>query len=123
MTPVTGTSLHGIAVSFAHEDSVAAVPRSITTVTGRTATRRTSSSATAPRTIVFDSATQQVTSTKTGDVTDRPGAGSMTLLPPPNGADFREETIYFAPTARFYDGDASRSSQPRPDSGATGTGG
>jgi len=107
MAPIAGTTSHELAVSFAREDPaprfkidhrgdwVESYPAQDVGV-GDCATYR----------IVFDSATRQIATTRTGDVTT--GACAPTPPPPPpppTGADFREETIYFVLTARFYDGD------------------
>ena len=51
--------------------------------------------------IVFDTASKSISTTETGNVT----SGACATQPPPSSVDFREETIYFLLTARFYDGD------------------
>ncbi len=107
MTPVAGTTRHAIAVSFAKEDPA---PRFKIDHHGNWAESYPAQDVgvadCASYEIVFDSATRQVTPTRTGDVT----TGACASVPPPpppppTGADFREETIYFVLTARFYDGD------------------
>lgn len=57
--------------------------------------------------IVFDAVTKQITTSVRSAIVTGPCA---TLPPPPpppppSGNDFREETIYFTMTARFFDGD------------------
>jgi len=110
MTPTAGTPQHEIAVAFAKEDPA---PRFKIDHRGDWTesypAQDVSVGDCASYKIAFDSASKQITTTKTGDVT----TGACTTPPPPppppppTGADFREETIYFVLTARFYDGDAS----------------
>jgi glycosidase len=106
MTPVAGTSRHTISVAFAHEDPS---PRFKIDHRGDWTESYPAQDLgvgdCAIYAITFDSASKQITPTKTGDVTT--GACAPTTPPPPTGADFREETIYFVLTARFYDGDST----------------
>jgi glycosidase len=109
MTPVAGTTRHAIAVAFAKEDPA---PRFKIDHHANWAESYPAQDLgvadCATYDIVFDSATKQVTPTKTGDVTTGAcGSSPPPPPPPPSGADFREETIYFVLTARFYDGDPS----------------
>ena len=104
LTPVDGTSELKVTVSFAKEDpaprfkidrygdwseSYPAEPYAVTDC------KRYE--------IVFDVDSKSVQVTEVGDVTTGNCAGE----PPPSAVDFREETIYFLLTARFYDGDES----------------
>ena len=107
MTPVAGTTRHELSVSFAHEDPA---PRFKIDHRGDWTEAYPAQDVTvadcATYKIAFDSATRQVTSTRTADVTTGACATPPPPPPPPpTGADFREETIYFVLTARFYDGD------------------
>ena len=60
--------------------------------------------------IVFDAATKQITPTAQGAITTGACAPAQPPPPPPpppppGGGDFRDQTIYFVMTARFFDGD------------------
>ncbi|HEU4728019.1 MAG TPA: alpha-amylase family glycosyl hydrolase [Kofleriaceae bacterium] len=111
MTPVAGTSQHTITVDFArqdpaprfkidhHGDWAESYPASDLAVSDCTQYQ-----------IVFDATTKQITPTVRGPVTSGACAPPPPPPPPPPpapGADFREQTIYFVMTARFYDGDSS----------------
>lgn len=110
MTPVTGTTRHTITVSFAGEDPS---PRFKIDHYGNWAesypAQDQSVQDCSQYSIVFDSATKQATPTRLGAVT----TGNCAVTPPPppppppSGTDFRQETIYFLITTRFYDGDSN----------------
>lgn len=108
MTPVAGTSQHTITVSFAKEDPAPrfkidhrgdwaeAYPSADYAVTDCTQYQ-----------IVFDASTKAIAVTSKGAITT---GACATTTPPPTGTangEFRDQTIYFVMTARFYDGDPS----------------
>jgi glycosidase len=105
MTPVTGTSQFSIIADFArqdpsprfkidhHGDWVEAYPAADVSVADCT-----------EYTIVFDATTKQITTTTRAAITSG-ACATPPPPPPPSGPDFREETVYFVMTARFFDGD------------------
>jgi glycosidase len=107
MTPVAGTSKHSIVATFAKQDPsprfkidhradwTESYPATDVLVTDCTEYE-----------IVFDATSKQITTTVRAAVTT--GACATTPPDPPStGVDFREETIYFVITTRFFDGDSS----------------
>lgn len=112
MTPIEGTTRHGITVAFAGED-----PAPRFKIDHHADWRESYPAQDLPvddcfhYEIVFDSATRAITPTRGAAVTTGACATEPPPPPPPppppGGVDFREETIYFLLTARFYDGDPS----------------
>jgi glycosidase len=106
MTPVAGTSKHSTIAAFAKQD---AAPRF--KIDHRGDWTEAYPAADVPVTdcteyeIVFDAATKQITTTARGAITTGACAPLPPPPPPPAGTDFREETIYFAITTRFSNGD------------------
>jgi glycosidase len=106
MTPVAGTSRHTIVVDFAKQDPaprfkidhrgdwVESYPASDVGVSDCTEYE-----------IAFDAATKQIATTALGPITTGACTTTTPPPPPPAGSDFREQTIYFVMTARFFDGD------------------
>ncbi|HWN67157.1 MAG TPA: alpha-amylase family glycosyl hydrolase, partial [Haliangium sp.] len=107
MTPVAGTTRHGITVSFARQDPS---PRFKIDHRGDWTEAYPGQDVIVDDCfhydIVFDSATKAITPTRGAAITAGACATQPPPPPPPPGtADFRGETIYFLLTARFYDGD------------------
>ncbi len=104
MTPIAGTSQLRAEVDFAKEDPL---PRfKIDRFGDWTESYPTDPVAVTDckrYEIIFDIDSKSVSHNQIGDVTTGACAGE----PPPSSVDFREETIYFLLTARFYDGDES----------------
>lgn len=102
MTPVAGTSRHAITIDFARQDPA---PRFKIDHRGDWAESYPAADlgvADCTRyDIVFDAATRQITTTAIAAIT----TGACTTTAPPGGGEFRDQTIYFVMTARFYDGD------------------
>ena len=105
MTPIAGTSRFSIIADFARQDPA---PRFKIDHRGDWTEAYPAAdvpvSDCAEYEIDFDAQTKQITTIVRGAVTT---GACGTAPPPPPGAEFREETIYFVMTARFFDGDPS----------------